>query len=102
MGRNRDQERLILGISDATLMASSDGISSDVELRHQCRLVDSRVGGLVAAVNGERIAGFPSGPLFLDSIEQALALVLIRGYAGAAPFYADISGRTRSCTLAND
>ena len=76
-----DQERLILGISDAALMASCDGISSDVELRHQCRLVDSRVAGLVAAVNAERIAGFPSGPLFLDSIEQALALVLIRGYA---------------------
>jgi len=81
VGRNRDQERLILGISDATLMASSDGISSDVELRHQCRLVDSRVRGLVAAVNAERIAGFPSGPLFLDSIEQALAQVLLRGYA---------------------
>ena len=76
-----DQERLILGFSDAALMASCDGISSDVELRHQCRLVDSRVGGLVAAVNAERIAGFPSGPLFLDSIEQALALVLVRGYA---------------------
>ena len=76
-----DQERLILGFSDAVLLSSCDGISSDVELRHQCRLVDSRVGGLVAAVNAERIAGFPSGPLFLDSIEQALALVLIRGYA---------------------
>jgi len=76
-----DQERLIMGISDAALMASCDGISSDVELRHQCRLVDSRVAGLVAAVNAERIVGFPSGPLFLDSIEQALALVLIRGYA---------------------
>jgi AraC family transcriptional regulator len=76
-----DQERLILGISDAALMASCDGISKDVELRHQCRLVDTRVGGLVAAVNAERIAGFPSGPLFLDSIEQALAQVLIRSYA---------------------
>jgi AraC family transcriptional regulator len=76
-----DQERLILGISDAALMTSCDGISKDVELRHQCRLVDTRVGGLVAAVNAERIAGFPSGPLFLDSIEQALAQVLIRSYA---------------------
>src|SRR5215469_14235729 len=55
-------------------------MSGEVELRHQCRLVDSRVGGLVAAVNAERIAGFPSGRLFLDSIEQALALLLIRGY----------------------
>jgi AraC family transcriptional regulator len=62
-------------------MASCDGVSYDVELRHQCRLVDSRVGGLVAAVNAERIAWFPSGPLFLDSIEQALARVLMRRYA---------------------
>lgn len=76
-----DQERLILGISEAALMACCDGISSDIELRHQCRLVDSRVGGLVAAVNAERVAGFPSGPLFLDAIEQALAQVLMRGYA---------------------
>lgn len=76
-----DQERLILRISDAALMTSCDGISSDVELRHQCRLVDGRVAGLVAAVNAERIVGFPSGPLFLDSIEQALAQVLMRGYA---------------------
>lgn len=75
-----DQERLILGISDAALMASCDGIGGNVELRHHCRLVDRRVAGLVAAVNAERIAGFPSGPLFLDSIEQALAQVLTRGY----------------------
>jgi AraC family transcriptional regulator len=75
-----DQERLVLGISDAALMASYEEVSSEVELHHQCRLVDSRVGGLVAAVNAERIAGFPSGRLLLDSIEQALALLLIRGY----------------------
>jgi AraC family transcriptional regulator len=74
-----DQERLILGISDSALMATRDGISGEVELHRQCRLVDTRVGPLVAAVNAERIAGFPSGRLFLDSIEQALAVALVEG-----------------------
>jgi len=96
-----DQERLIIGISDVALMATCDGMSGEVELRHQCRLVDTRVGGLVAAVNAERIAGFPSGRLFLDSIEQALAVALVNGYA-VQPFCADAPRRTRSRTLANE
>ena len=29
----------------------------------------------------ERVAGFPSGRLFLDSVEQALAVALVNGYA---------------------
>jgi len=32
-------------------------------------------------VNAERVAGFPSGRLFLDSVEQALAVALVNGYA---------------------
>jgi AraC family transcriptional regulator len=44
-------------------------------------LPDKRLSALVAAVNQERIAGFPSGRLFLDSIEQALAVALVNGYA---------------------
>jgi AraC family transcriptional regulator len=76
-----DQGRLILNISEAALMATCDGMSGEVELRPKCRLVDTRVSALVAAVNAERIAGFPSGNLFLDSVEQALAAVLVDGYA---------------------
>jgi AraC family transcriptional regulator len=34
------------------------------------------------AVNAERIAGFPSGRLFLDSIEQAIAAALLDVCAG--------------------
>ena len=45
-------------------------------LRGVPQLVDPRVGALVAAVNEERIAGFSSGRLFLDSVEQALAVAL--------------------------
>jgi AraC family transcriptional regulator len=76
-----DQERLVLSISDAALMATSDGISGEVELRPQCKLLDRRVSGLIAAVNAERIADFPNGRLFLDCVEQALAVALVNDYA---------------------
>jgi AraC family transcriptional regulator len=82
-GRSDDLRYLYLsvGISDAALAAARDGTRGDVELPRVERLVDARVGALVAAVNAERVAGFPSGRLFLDSIEQALAVALVNGYA---------------------
>jgi len=72
---------LSVGISDAALAAACDGTRGDVELRRVESLVDARVGALVAAVNAERVAGFPSGRLFLDSVEQALAVALVNGCA---------------------
>jgi AraC family transcriptional regulator len=72
---------LSVGISDAALAAACDGTRGDVELRRVENLVDARVGALAAAVNAERVAGFPSGRLFLDSVEQALAVALVNGYA---------------------
>jgi AraC family transcriptional regulator len=72
---------LSIGISDAALTAASAGPSGEVELRRVDRLVDARLSALVASVNAERIAGFPSGRLFLDSVEQALAAALVNGYA---------------------
>ena len=80
-----DQGRLVLNISKEALMAACDGMSGEVELRPKCRLVDPRVSSLVAAVNAERIAGFPSGKLFLDSVEQALAAALVDRYAVRRP-----------------
>jgi AraC family transcriptional regulator len=79
--RSDDAHRLTLRISDTALTAACDGINGEVELRGTAKLVDPRVGALVAAVNAERIAGFPSGRLFLDSVEQALAAVLVDGHA---------------------
>ena len=76
-----DQERLLFHISDAALVAASDGIGTLVE-GHQCKMVDARLAALIAAVNAERIAGFPSGRLFLDSVEQAAAAALIDAYGG--------------------
>jgi AraC family transcriptional regulator len=72
---------LQLGISDAALTAASDGANSEVELRPQRKFADPRLGALVAAVHTEMVAGFPSGQLFVDSVEQAMAVALVNGHA---------------------
>src|SRR6201984_479476 len=72
---------LQLGISDAPLMAASDGAYGEVELRPSRKFADLRLGALVAAAHAEMVAGFPSGRLFLDSIEQAMAVALVNGHA---------------------
>src|SRR5437868_12813217 len=70
-----------LGISDAALMACSDGAYGEVELRPSRKFADSRLSALVAAARAEMVAGFPSGRLFLDSVEQAMAVTLVNGHA---------------------
>jgi AraC family transcriptional regulator len=70
-----------MSISDEALMAASDGSASRIELRFEGELVDPRLRALAMAVDVERTAGFPSGRLFLDSIEQALATALVVGYS---------------------
>src|SRR5215470_8559169 len=77
-----NQERLLLSISDAALSAGREGIRCTVELGHRCKMVDVRLAALAKAVNAERIAGFPSGRLFLDSIEQAIAAALVDAFEG--------------------
>jgi AraC family transcriptional regulator len=72
---------LQLGISDEALMACSDGAYGEVELRAQRKFADSRLSALVAAARAEMVAGFPSGRLFLDSVEQAMAVALVEGHA---------------------
>ena len=72
---------LQLGISDAALMAASDEPNGEVELRPHRKFADSRLAALVAAVHAEMVAGFPSGRLFLDSVEQAMAVALVSGHA---------------------
>jgi len=72
---------LSVAISDAALRSACNGFSSAAELRSAPKLEDARVSALVAAVNAERIAGFPSGRLFLDSVEQALAVALINNHS---------------------
>ena len=72
---------LQLGIADAALMASSDGAYGEVELRATRKFADPRLSALVAAAHAEMVAGFPSGRLFLDSVEQAMAVALVKGHA---------------------
>jgi AraC family transcriptional regulator len=72
---------LQLGISDAALVAASKKPNGEVELRPHRKFADSRLGALVTAVHAEMVAGFPNGRLFLDSVEQAMAVALVGGYA---------------------
>lgn len=73
---------LQVGISDAALITASDGAKGEeVELRPRRKFADPRLGALVAAVHTEMVAGFPSGRLFLDSVEQAMAVALVNGHA---------------------
>src|SRR5882724_330512 len=72
---------LQLGISDAALMACSDGAYGEVELRASRKFADPRLSAMVAAVDAEMVAGFPSGRLFLDSVEQAMAVTLVNAHA---------------------
>src|ERR1700733_5172409 len=74
-------QHLQLGVSDAALLASSDGAYGEVELRASRKFADARLSAMVAAVHAEMLAGFPSGRLFLDSIEQAMAVALVSGQA---------------------
>src|SRR5215472_4169076 len=72
---------LQLGISDAALMASSDGAYGEVELRPSFKFANPRLRALVAAAHAEMAAGFPSGRLFLDSVELAMAIALVKDHA---------------------
>jgi AraC family transcriptional regulator len=72
---------LQLGISDGALMAGSDGAYGDVELCPSRKFADPRLSALVAAARAEMAAGFPSGRLFMDSVEQAMAVALVATHA---------------------
>ena len=72
---------LQLSISDAALMTSSDGAYGEVALRASRKFGNPRLSALVGAARAEMDAGFPSGRLFLDSVEQAMAVTLVNGHA---------------------
>jgi AraC family transcriptional regulator len=76
-----DVQHLQVGISDDALMACSDGAYGEVELRASRKFANSRLSALAAAAHAEMVAGFPSGRLFLDSVEQAMAVALVRDSA---------------------
>ena len=69
---------LQVSISEVALTAAS---RREVELRMYRKFADDRLRGLVTAIQAEMMAGFPNGQLFLDSVEQAIAIALINGHA---------------------
>jgi AraC family transcriptional regulator len=71
---------LVITISDAALMATCDE-AREIELRAYRKFADPQLRALAAAVNAEMNTGFPSGRLFLDSVEQAIAAALVSGHA---------------------
>ena len=94
---------LSVGISDAALAAACDGMKGDVELRRVESLVDARVGALAAAVNAERVAGFPSGRLSLAGFRRAGTCRRAgQRLRRAAPFCADAPRWARFRSLAQD
>src|SRR6267143_1470077 len=72
---------LQLGISDAALMACSDGAYGEVELSPSRKFADPRLSAMVAAVDAEMVAGFPTRRLFMDSVAQAMAAALVKHHA---------------------
>ena len=72
---------LQISVSDAALTAATEGANGDVELSFYRKFGDPRLRALAAAVHAEMVAGFPHGRLFLDSVEQAMAVALTNGHA---------------------
>ena len=72
---------LELGISDSAMIAASGTTNGEVELPYYRKFADPRLSALASAVHAEMVAGFPSGRLFLDSIEQAMAIALVNAHA---------------------
>jgi AraC family transcriptional regulator len=72
---------LQITISSAALMATCDDANTELKFHHYRKFTDPRLGALAAVVNEERIAGFPNGRLFLDSVEQAIAVAILNGHA---------------------
>lgn len=66
---------LLVRVSDR-LMMEPDELPNVIQTRCQRHFEDKRVQGLMVSINAERLAGFPSGRLFLDSIDLAIGLII--------------------------
>jgi len=80
--QSRDHmKKLRFELSDLHLSEVADEANREIELQSIPKLRDSRIRALMTAVNIERASGFPSGQLFLQSIDLALAAVIVQNYA---------------------
>lgn len=81
---NSPASTLTVQLSDAALEQAVEPASLKREmLPVDCAMQDMRLSSLLFALEGERMNGYPSGRLFVDRIEQALATVLVQ-YEGVA------------------
>jgi AraC family transcriptional regulator len=74
-------KKLRFELSDLHLSEAAGDANREIELQSIPKLKDLRIRALMTAVNIERASGFPSGQLFLQSIEVALAAVLVQTYS---------------------
>jgi AraC family transcriptional regulator len=80
--QSRDQIRgLRFEVSDFHLSEAAGEANREIDLQSIHKFKDSRIRALMTAVNIERASGFPSGQLFLQSIEVALAAILVQSYS---------------------
>jgi AraC family transcriptional regulator len=72
---------LCIQIGDIALNEAANSLLShdNVELRPELRVIDARIRSLFYALEEERASGYPAGALFMDSIEAALAAMLVTG-----------------------
>jgi AraC family transcriptional regulator len=80
--QSRNQmKKLRFEVSDLRLSEAAGDANREIELQNITRLEDMRIRALMTAVNVERTHGFPSGQIFLQSVEVALAAVLVHTYS---------------------
>src|ERR1700753_3829604 len=68
-------------LSDVRLNEAAGEVNREIELHKIPKLKDLRIRVLMTAVNIEKASGFPSGRLFLQSMEVALAALLVQFYS---------------------
>lgn len=87
----QDSDLFSVQLSDAALRDAAEAIGrgTDAALPPSPGISDARLTGLMMALRAEAEAGWPTGPLFAQSLAQALAhLLLANGTALAIPRHA--------------
>lgn len=78
---------LFVRVGDSALIGAARSLMkpSPVELQPTTQASDPRIVSLLFAVEAERSLAYPSGRLFLDSVEEALAALLVTSYCALEP-----------------
>jgi AraC family transcriptional regulator len=77
---------LCVRVADSMLQRAQIDLSNrHTEILPAAHVTDSRLTSLLTGLEAERALGYPSGRLFIDSIEAALATLLVRSFNAASP-----------------